>query len=111
MIVTDNNDMKAINRVKIYRWYFYIALTQFLMYFIVPILLFPGRAIVSIEVISALTIGLLVGMFLLLVSILGFFQDKARRVLYSVTMGAMVLYFIWAAVSWAYIEQMDYLLR
>ena len=110
-IAASDLDTRAVNATKTFRWYYYIALTQFLMYFIVPILLFPGRAIVSIEVISALTLGLLVGGFLMLVSIVGMFRDKARRLVYIITISVIGLYFIWAAVSWASIEKMDYLLR
>ena len=98
-------------RVKVFRWYFYIALTQFLMYFIVPLILFPNSVIKDIEVVSALTLGLLVGFFFFLVNILGLFLDRARRVLYGFVLSVITAYFIWAIVSWAYIEKMDYLLR
>ena len=101
----------AGNNTRVYRWYFYIALAQFLLYFIVPLLLFRNRAVVSVEVVSALTLGLAVGGFFLIVSILGLVLDKARRMLYAAMCALVALYFLWAVVSWAYIEHMDYLLR
>lgn len=102
---------KTEDRINIYRWYFYIALTQFLMYFIVPIFLFPGRVIADIETISALTLGTLVGVFFMAVSVLGLFVDKSRRVLYTSMIFGVTIYFLWVVVSWAFIERMDYLLR
>ena len=99
------------NKTKTFRWYFYISVTQFLMYFIVPIIIFPGKVIKDIEIISALTIGVLVGIFFIIVNILGLFIDKSRRVLYKIVLCFMTLYFIWVIVSWSYIEKMDYLLR
>ena len=99
------------NKTKIFRWYFYIALTQFLMYFIVPAIIFPGKVIKDIEVISALSLGLLVGVFFGLVNVLGLFLDRPRRVLYKTILIFITLYFVWALVSWSFIEKMDYLLR
>jgi hypothetical protein len=98
-------------RTKTFRWYFYVALTQFVMYFIVPILIFPGKVIKDIEVISALTFGILVGVFFGLVNVLGLFFDKSRRRLYQSILLLLTLYFLWAIVSWSFIERMDYLLR
>ncbi|UCD18202.1 MAG: hypothetical protein JSV44_04630 [Candidatus Zixiibacteriota bacterium] len=98
-------------KTKTFRWFFYIALTQFLMYFIVPVFIFPGKVIKDIEIISALTFGILVGLFFGLVNILGLFFDKSRRVLYKTMLLFIILYFIWAIVSWSFIEKMNYLLR
>jgi len=111
METTLNKNTQVENRIKIYRWYFYIALTQFLLYFIVPVILFPTRVIADVETISALTLGLLVGVFFLLVNCIGLILDKSRRVLYISMLSVLAVYFIWAVVSWAFIERMDYLLR
>jgi len=108
---TDSKVATAENRVKTFRWYFYIALGQFLLYFIVPLFLFPRRVIVDIEIISALTLGILVGAFLLLVALLGLFLDRMRRIVYVATSSLIAVYFLWAFVSWAFMEHMDYLLR
>ena len=99
------------NRIRIFRWYFYIALVQILLYFIVPAVLFPNRMVVHVEIISALTLGLAVGVFFMLVNILGLFIDKARRKLYILMLSIIAIWFIWAFISWSYIERMDYLLR
>lgn len=108
---TSDKVTTAENRIKTFRWYFYIALAQFLLYFIVPTILFPRQVIVDIEIISALTLGLLVGAFFLLVSGLGLFLDKSRRILYISMSSVIAVYVLWAFVSWAFIERMDYLLR
>ena len=107
----NNNPVITDHRVKVFRWYYYIALLQFLMYFIVPILIFPGQVIKDIEVISALTLGLFVGLFFLIVNVIGLFLDRSRRVLYILLSLVIIIYFTWAIISWAYIEHMDYLLR
>ena len=102
---------KSENRVKTYRWYYYLALTQLLLYFTVPILIFPSRIIKGVEVVSALTLGILVGFFFFLVSTIGLFLDRGRRSLYIVSMAIIVLYLSGAFLSWAYIEHLDFLLR
>jgi len=99
------------NRIKIFRWYFYIALSQLVLYFLVPAILFPNRVVLDIEIISALTIGLFVGIYFVLVDILGLVLDKSRRTLYISMLAVIATWFIWAVVSWAFIERMDYLLR
>ena len=108
---TDNKVVPAQHKIRVFRWYFYIALGQFLLYFIVPAILFPSRFIKNIEIISALTLGLLVGAFFLLVNVLGMFLDRTRRILHISMLSLIAVYFLWAVVSWAFIEHMDYLLR
>jgi hypothetical protein len=103
--------MLAAYRVRVFRWYFYIAFGQFLAYFIVPAILFPSRFIKDIEVISALTLGLLPGVFFLLVNVLGLVVDRTRRILHVSMLSVIAVYFLWVLVSWAFIEHMDYLLR
>jgi hypothetical protein len=112
-IVDKKNDaaLLAEKRIGIFRWYFYIALLQLIMYFAVPAFVFPRRFIIDIEIISALTLGMVVCAFFLLVNVLGFFLDKSRRVLYASFLSIMVAYFTWVIISWSFIERMDYLLR
>ena len=107
------NKVTAIgeNKIAVFRWYFYIALTQFLLYFIVPAIIFPNKVVMDVETISALTLGLVVGLFFLVVNIIGLFVDKARRRIYVSLISILGLYFVWAVVSWADIERMEYLLR
>ena len=99
------------DRVKVYRWYYFVALAQLLLYFIVPMFIFPGQVIKDIQVISALTLGSLVGLFFCLVSSVGLFMDRRRRTLYIVSMSIMGLYLSGVFLSWAYIEHLDFLLR
>jgi hypothetical protein len=111
MVNNNPSLLKTETRVKTYRWYYYIALTQFLLYFIVPIIIFPGRIIKNVEVISALTFGTVIGLFFLLVSLLGLFLDKERRVVYVVSILFVVIYLTGVTYSWLYLERLDFLLR
>ena len=97
------------SRIKTYRWFFYISLVQILSYIIVPILIFPSRLILHIEIISCLTLGLVVALFFLLVNVGGLFIDKDRRLLYVIMIVLMCLWFLWAIITWSYIEHMDYI--
>lgn len=97
--------------IKIFRWYFYIASLQLLLYFVVPAVIFPGKVVIDIETISALTLGIFVCAFFLMVNIVGFFLDKSRRILYGFLLSILTVYFIWVIVTWSFIERMDYLLR
>jgi hypothetical protein len=99
------------NKIKTYRLFFYISLFQLLAFFIVPALIFPSRFVLHIEIISALTLGLALALFFLLVNVCGLFIDRIRRWLYIAMIAFMGLWFIWAAVTWSYIERMDYILR
>ena len=99
------------SRSKTFRWYFYIAAAQFLMYFIVPLMIFPGKVIKDVEIVSALTLGTVVGMFFGLTNIAGLILDKSRRILYVIMLSIIAAYLAWVIVSWVLIERMDYLLR
>ena len=99
------------NRVKIYRWYYYLALAQFLLYFIVPIFLFPGRLIKDVEIISALSLGLAVGLFFLLVNIIGLLIDRKRRTVYIISLSIIGVYFTGALVAWSRLEHLVSLLN
>ena len=110
-MVDETSILANANRIKTFRWLFYISSLQLLAYFIVPMKIFPGKYIYYIEIISALTLGLIVGLFYLLVNIAGFFIDKRRRRLYLILIIFVILWFLWAAISWSYIEHMDYILK
>ena len=107
----ESGTVRVTSRIKTFRWLFWISLLQLLAFFIVPVFIFPGAYILHIELISALTLGLVVGLFFLLVNICGLFIDKLRRLLYIVMIIFIALWFLWAIVSWLYIEHMDYILR
>ena len=99
------------NKIVIYRWFFYISLAQLIAFFAVPALIVPSRYVLHILIIASLTMGLIVALFFLMVNIAGFFIDKTRRPLYISFMSFCSLWLIWAAISWLYIEHMDYILR
>jgi len=110
-MVNESGSVAFGNKIKTFRWFFYISLLQLLAFFIVPAFLFPFKYLLHIELISALTLGLVVGLFFLLVNVSGFFIDKSRRPLYLVMIIFVGLWFLWAIISWSYIEHMDYILR
>ncbi len=110
-MVNEGSLVTTENKIKTFRWFFYISLTQLLAFFIVPIFIFPGKYILHIELISALTLGLVVALFFLLVNVAGFFIDISRRPLYIGIFIFIGLWFLWATISWLYIEHMDYILR
>jgi len=99
------------NKIKTFRWFFYISLLQLLAFFVVPAFVFPNRLVLHIEIISALTLGLVVGLFFLLVNVCGFYIDKSRRLVYVSMLIIIGLWFLWAVITWSYIEYMDYILR
>ncbi|MFH1373539.1 MAG: hypothetical protein ABII79_07085 [bacterium] len=110
-MVENGSVVASENRIKTYRWFFYISLLQLLAFFIVPAFVFPIGLVLHIEIISALTLGLVVALFFLLVNVCGLYIDKSRRPLYVTMLIIIGLWFLWAVISWSYIERMDYLLR
>ena len=107
--------MKNLNitddRIITFRWFFYISSLQLLAFFIVPALIFPAKHVLHIEIILGLSLGLVVGLFFLLVNICGFYIDKNRRPIYFALIILVIVWFLWAIISWSYIEHMDYILR
>ncbi len=103
--------MEQEKRIKACRWLFYITLFQTAVFFIVPVFLFPAKFIFYLEIMAALTVGVIFALFFLSVNIYGFFIDKGRRRLYLSLMIFLSGWIVWAVVSWAYIEHMDYLLK
>lgn len=110
-MVNECGPVATENKIKTFRWFFYISTLQLLAFFIVPAFIFPGGFVLHIEIISALTLGLVVALFYLLANVCGFYIDKNRRILYLVMIIFVGLWFVWAIISWSYIEHMDYLLR
>ena len=98
-------------RIVTYRWVFYISLSQLVAFFAVPALIVPSRYVLHILIIAALTLGLIVALFFLMVNIFGVFMDKIRRPLYISLIIFSLLWLLWALISWSYIEHMDYILR
>lgn len=94
-----------------FRCAFYISLVQLLAFFLVPALVYPARILPHIEVMAALTLGLIPGLYFLIVNLVGIFADRARRPLHIFLSAAIGTWFTWAAISWATIERMDYLLH
>jgi hypothetical protein len=99
------------DKIRTFRWFFYLSSIQLLAFFVVPALLFPRKYILHIELISALTVGLVVALFYLLVNVCGLCVDKHRRLLYLALIVFVILWFLWAVVTWSHIEHMDYILR
>ena len=100
------------NRVKAFRWLFYFSLIQLLACFAFPLLFFRIReikALLAIEHLNALTVGLLFGLYFLAVNIYGLFADRERRYLYVPIIVYISLWVVWAVFTWSYIEQIWYL--
>jgi hypothetical protein len=110
--MSDNeNVMVNENRIKTFRWFFYIGLSEVVLFFAVPSLGFPIEYVPYILAIAALTLGLVVAVFFLLVNVCGLFVDRKRSLLYASMIAVMTLWLLWATVSWSYIEHMNYLLH
>jgi len=108
-MASDNTVEKCEYRTKTCRWLFYLSLFPLLMCFIVPAILFPGPSLFTIEVLIAMTIGLLFGLYLMGVSIYGIFVDKSRLRLYMSIVVLVSLWTLWSVISWSHIEKMRYL--
>jgi hypothetical protein len=89
-----------------------MSLLPIIFLFIVPIIVFPipMKIILSLEILAALTVGVLFALFFLGVNIYGLFADKYRKQLYIIMIVLMSAWVVWAIISWTYIEYMDYLL-
>ena len=96
-------------KIKTYRWLFSMSLFQLLVCFILPVFLFPFQVLLSIELLIALTVGLLFGLFFWGVNIYGYFVDKRRRTLYATLTIFICLWIVWAMVTWHFIPHMHYL--
>lgn len=108
-MVNKNEIVISENKIKTFRWLFYISLLQLLVCFIFPIILFPKQVLLSIELLNALTVGLLFGLYFLGVNIYGIFIDKRRRSIYIAIAISIGVWTIWTIITWLYIEHMYYL--
>jgi hypothetical protein len=97
------------NKIKTFRWLFYISLFQLIVCIIFPALIFPGKVLLIIEALIALTMGLLFALYFLGVNIYGFIIDKSRRPIYIALIIFIGLWTIWSIITWTYIEHMHYL--
>lgn len=97
--------------IKTFRWVFYISSLQLLAFFLGPAFLFPARFVLPIEAFVALTVGLIPGLYFLIVNLVGIVLDRNRRPLHLTAAAVIGLWLVWAAISWAEIEHMDYLLH
>lgn len=100
-------------KVKTFRWLFYMSTVPIVCLFVFPIIVFPipFRIIFSLEILAALTVGVLFSLFFLAVNVYGLFIDKRRKILYVAMIIFMSAWILWALISWKYIQYMDYLLR
>ncbi len=97
------------NKIKTFRWLFYLSLFQLLICLIFPIILFPIQVLLYIEILIVLTVGLLFGLYFMGVSIYGIFIDKSRLRLYIVIIIFISVWTTWTIITWLYIEHMSYL--
>ena len=107
----DRNAAIPEYKIKTFRWLFYISLLQLLVFFTVPILIYPAEFLLHMEILAALTVGVIFGLFFLFVNIYGLFVDKSRKLLYIIMVILMGGWITWSVISWLWIEHMDYLLR
>lgn len=101
------------DKVKTYRWLFYMSIMPIICLFVFPIIVFPipFKSIISLEILAALTVGVLFSLFFLAVNMYGLLIDKRRKILYVAMIIFMSVWILWALISWKYIQYMDYLLR
>jgi hypothetical protein len=97
------------NRIKTCRWLFYISLFQLLACFAFPAIMFPARILLPIELLNALTVGMLFGLYFLAVNIYGLVVDKRRRPVYTAIIVFICMWTVWTIVTWRFIERMRYL--
>ena len=97
------------NKIKTFRWLFYLSLFQLLVCLSIPIIMFPSQVRLIMEALNVLTVGLLFGLFFLGVNIYGILVDKKRRTIYKAIIFFICVWTLWAIITWLYIEHMDYL--
>lgn len=98
-------------KVKTFRWLFYISLFQLFLFFLVPSLIVPHAIIIHLEILASLTVGVLFALYFLGVNICGLFIDTRRRRLYIGMIFVLIGWIVWVIISWLFIERMDYLLH
>jgi lipopolysaccharide export LptBFGC system permease protein LptF len=112
-MIHGNELVSKTDKIKIFRWLFYMSTAPIVCLFVFPIIVFPVPMKIkfSLEVLGALTVGVLFAFFFLGVNVYGYFVDKQRKPLYIVMLFLMSGWLLWAIISWKYIQYMDYLLR
>ena len=108
-MVQKNDLSETENRIKTFRWLFFLSVFQLLVCLTIPVLIFPKQVLFAIESFVALTVGLLFALYLLGVSIYGFFVDRSRRPVYVGVIIFMSAWTLWTIITWRYIEHMGYL--
>jgi hypothetical protein len=106
------NEKNAVTneaQVKTFRWLFYISLFQLLACFTFPVIVFPTQILLHVEILNALTVGLLFGLYFLGVNLYGAFVDRRRRPIYVALIIFVSMWAIWTIITWLYIERMHYL--
>ena len=106
----DNASAADERWIKTYRWFFYLSLAEVILFFVVPALGFPIDYVPYVLAIAALTLGLLVAVFFLIVNLCGILIDRSRRRLHLMMIAFSTTWLLWAVVTWSYIEHMGYLL-
>jgi len=108
--MANKNDMViSENKIKTFRWLFYISLFQLLACLMFPVIMFSKQILFYIEMLNVLTVGLLFGLYFLGVNIYGIFIDKRRRPIYIGITISISMWTIWTIITWLYIEHMYYL--
>lgn len=110
-MTSESNSTLQNQKVKTFRWLFYLSLFQLFVFFLVPSIMVPLEILFYLEILAALTVGVLFALFFLGINIYGLFVDKRRKKLYIGIIIFLTAWIIWAIISWLYIEYMDYLLR
>ena len=112
-MVSEMKQVDTVYKTRTYRWLFYMSVFSIVFFLIFPILVFPipFNIIIYLEIVAALTVGVLFALYFLGVNIYGIFADKHRKRLYVVLIILMSAWIIWAIISWKYIQYMDYLLK
>jgi len=98
-------------RIRLFRMFFAICLFQACLYYVVPAVQFPPGYVFHIEVVSALTLGNVVTVFMLLVNIAGLVVDRRLRPLYASLLVFGCLWLVVIAVTWSRLERWEFLLR
>ena len=110
-MTSESNITLQKQKVKTFRWLFYFSLFQLFVFFLIPSLMVPLSYLFYLEILAALTVGVLFALYFLGVNIYGLFVDKRRKKLYILLIIIMTAWIMWAFISWLNIEHMDYLLR
>ena len=76
-------------KIKTFRWLFYISSFQLLVFFASPVLIYPAEILLYMEILAALTVGVIFALFFVFVNIYGLLVDRGRKRLY-ITMAILM---------------------